>query len=118
MKLFDWIIILLAVLIAGFALFISLSGEEGAYVIIETPSAEYRYSLEKDRDIAVEGELGEFLLRIEDGRLRALESACPAQICVHREWISRAGDSIICVPNRIVARIVAEDEEAVDAVIE
>jgi hypothetical protein len=41
----------------------------------------------------------------ESGRVRVTESTCPDKICVRTGWISRPGQSIVCLPNRVVVRI-------------
>ena len=45
----------------------------------------------------------------EDGRARVLASSCPDQICVNHLAISRDGESIICLPNKVVIAIEAGD---------
>lgn len=46
-------------------------------------------------------------------------SDCPTQDCVHTGTISRSGQSIVCLPGRIVIQLIggAADENAVDVVI-
>ena len=41
-----------------------------------------------------------------DGSLAVAESDCPGQDCVHSGAISRAGQSIVCLPARIVVELV------------
>ena len=33
-------------------------------------------------------------------------AACPDQVCVHSGFINKAGQSIVCVPNRITLRLI------------
>lgn len=40
-----------------------------------------------------------------DGRIRVTESDCPNQDCVHTGAISRAGQSIVCLPGRIAVTL-------------
>lgn len=42
---------------------------------------------------------------LETGRVRVIESTCPDKVCVRSGWISRSGQAIVCLPNRIVVRI-------------
>lgn len=53
---------------------------------------------------------------LEPGRVRIEESACPGQDCVHTGWISRAGQQIICLPNRLVISLSGGAEPDFDAV--
>ena len=41
-----------------------------------------------------------------DGSLAVAESDCPGQDCVHSGAISRAGQSIVCLPARIVIELI------------
>ncbi|MCG2711318.1 MAG: NusG domain II-containing protein [Candidatus Omnitrophica bacterium] len=57
-------------------------------------------------------------IRVEtkDGKVRIIESDCPGQICVHSGWIQYAGQSIVCVPNKIFIEIqAAAGKQAVDS---
>ena len=42
---------------------------------------------------------------LETGKVRVVESTCPDKVCVRTGWISRPGQAIVCLPNRIVVRI-------------
>lgn len=64
-----------------------------------------RLTLEKDHKLSVTGRLGETVIEVKDGRVRVLESPGPQQICVNRGWISRPGEAIICLPNRVIIEI-------------
>ena len=50
-------------------------------------------------------------IRLESGRVCIGESACPSQDCVHTGWISRAGEQIICLPNRLVISLTGGQQE-------
>ncbi len=47
-------------------------------------------------------------LTAADGALSVTESDCPNQDCVRSGAISRAGQSIVCLPARIVAELTGE----------
>ena len=50
-------------------------------------------------------------IRLEPGRVCIGESACPSQDCVHTGWISRAGEQIIFLPNRLVISLTGGQQE-------
>jgi hypothetical protein len=62
----------------------------------------------------VEGRVGPSTIEIDGTRLRVLDAHCTEQICVRQGWISRPGQSIICMPGEIMIRI--EGTTAMDAV--
>ena len=55
----------------------------------------------------------------EDGGLHVSEADCPTQDCVHTGAISRSGQSIVCLPARIIIQLTggAADSNDVDIVI-
>ncbi len=62
-------------------------------------------SLNQDRIISISDKNVEMAIKIEKGRVRVLESDCPKNICVHMNWISDVGQTIVCVPNKILIEI-------------
>jgi hypothetical protein len=59
-----------------------------------------------DGTIPVEGPLGTTIVEVSQGRVRVLSSPCPEHICMNTGWISKTGQLIVCMPNRIVVRLV------------
>ena len=55
-------------------------------------------------------------LTIKDGKAKMIHADCPDQLCVNQKAISKDGESIICLPNKVVITIVGGDESEVDAV--
>lgn len=55
-------------------------------------------------------------IRISGGEVCVWESGCPSQDCVHSGTISRSGESIICLPNRLVIQLTGGGEQ-IDAAL-
>lgn len=55
-------------------------------------------------------------LVIKDGKADMVWADCPDKLCVNQRAISRGGESIICLPNKVVISIVGGEEQEVDAV--
>lgn len=54
---------------------------------------------------------GSNILAIEDGEAYIREANCPGyQDCVERGRISAVGETIVCLPNKVVVEIVGEGE--------
>ncbi len=108
----DWIFILsllLVVSLAGVALFF-LRGE-GDTVIV-TVEGEIYGTYPLDRDITVEIRTGyeeRNVLVIREGKARVEEATCPDGICAAHKPISREGESIVCLPHRVVITVHAEN---------
>jgi hypothetical protein len=72
-------------------------------------------ALNTDQTIQVKGPLGISVIEVRNGKIRMAASPCPHQICVRMGQISKAHSSIVCVPNRIVIQIPADDD-SLDAI--
>ncbi len=116
MKRNDWLLIGIVLFVAA-GLFLAqfLQGSpEGAYVVVSIDGKEAgRYSLAKDQQIGLE--TGNTLL-IEEGSVKMKEADCPDQYCVKQSAISRSGESIICLPHRVVVEIETDEGEALDGI--
>ncbi len=49
-------------------------------------------------------------VRIKDGKVSVTEASCKNQVCVKHAAISAAGESIVCLPNRLVVSIEGSGE--------
>lgn len=56
-------------------------------------------------------------LSLTDTAVWMEESDCPSQDCVHTGHISRAGQSIVCLPARVSVQLTGESDGGVDAVL-
>jgi len=59
--------------------------------------------------------LGTNMVRIEPDGVYMENANCPDKLCVHQGKINRAGESIICLPNKIIVEITGKKSD-VDAV--
>ena len=48
---------------------------------------------------------GENVVEISGGTVSVTEASCKNQVCVRHGAISKTGESIVCLPNRLVVRI-------------
>ncbi|MCM1134515.1 MAG: NusG domain II-containing protein [Clostridium sp.] len=56
------------------------------------------------------------LLLIDGGKVSVSDADCPDQLCVKQRSISNNGESIICLPHKLVLQIESEKEGELDAV--
>ena len=84
-------------------LFLQLGREEGAEVIVRVDGQEQgRYSLSTEGVYELNG--GTNVLRIEDG-----EANCPDKYCIHQGSVSRTGETITCLPNKLTVTVSGGD---------
>ena len=120
MKKADIILIAVTVAIAGVLLVFlyGVNNSTGAYVQIEIDGV-ITETLPLDTDTVFEiitEDGGVNLLVIENGNAKVTEANCPDGICKNHAQIHRNGESIICLPHRVVITVVNEaDTNGVDA---
>lgn len=114
MKKNDWILIILVAAVAGIFLAVLLLRPEQAVhrVEISVDGELYgRYDLKEDQEISINKTNK---VQISEGTAKMTWAKCPDQICVHHKEISRDGESIICLPNKIVVSIIVGDAKTED----
>ena len=109
MKKQDFILILLilvsaAAVFAGYRLWNRGAGEE--VVVYEGEKELVRFSLEENIEYLILSDNGGTnLLVIRDGRADVTEASCPDQICVHQAPVNTKGETIVCMPHKIIVTI-------------
>lgn len=113
-------ILIAAVLIAalGIWLGVELSKEEGAFAVVVVDGVETaKYPLDRDAEIRLESENGGYnILVIKDGVADVAEASCPDKICVNQHSIDKTGETITCLPNKTVIKIIGAGEAEIDFV--
>lgn len=72
----------------------------------------YIYPLQKEeKDIFVDTVLGGVNVKLKDNMVRVTSSNSPKKINVKRGWISSPGEVIIGIPDRLLIKIVGQEEE-------
>ncbi|NOY77402.1 MAG: NusG domain II-containing protein [Calditrichaeota bacterium] len=115
----DWVIIGALLVVAGAGFLLNLQGnfKKGTSVVIEYRNHPiYRLPLNKDQSLSVPGDSGGLVLQIRKGKVWVSQSHCPHKICMRMGKISRPGQIIVCVPNRIVIRITGPNQPTFDVI--
>jgi hypothetical protein len=111
--------ILTAMILIGFFVCIFLiqsSTNEGQIVTIFVDNQEqYRFRIFEDRTIAIHGAIGDTVVKVESGKVWVESASCPHQICKNMGKISKAGEVIVCIPNRLLIRIEGNSHHAIDS---
>lgn len=90
---------------------------EGSVVLIELKEMPvYKGSLAEDRKVTIKGAYGDVRVQIKAGKVAVVYADCPNKVCVRTGWRSLSGESIICVPNHIIVRILGEETHGVRGV--
>lgn len=122
MKKADFAVIAAVVLLA--AVFFGVNARNGsravagdAKVIVMSEGKLYgQYRLDTDQTIKLSTEGHYNQIRIEDGKVWMEEADCHDQICVDTREAVRPGESIVCLPNRVIVRVEGSGEQEVDSI--
>ncbi|MER3523474.1 MAG: hypothetical protein C4326_05240 [Ignavibacteria bacterium] len=86
-----------------------LLASQGFTVVVELRNvAVYKGNLNEERQVTVRGGFGDVRISIHNGCVAVVHAECPNKVCVRTGWRNLAGESIICVPNRLVIRILGD----------
>ena len=117
MKKRDIILIGSVLLIAALSLLaVFLTQEAGAWVSVKVNGVEIaKYSLSVDGEYPLNG--GTNILKIQNGEAFLEDANCPDKLCVNQGKISKSGQTITCLPNKLTVTIYGEsDGDGVDLV--
>lgn len=90
-------------------LVVELTRQEGAYVLVRVDGQETgKYELSKDATYELNG--GTNILRIENGVAYLTDADCPDKLCVHQGKISKTGQVITCLPNKLTVTVYGAEE--------
>ncbi len=85
-------------------------------VIIQERTEIGRYSLLQNETITVtDSEGGYNLIMINEGTVQVTDADCPDKLCVKQRAINCHGESIICLPHKLVIQISSGKESGIDA---
>ena len=92
-------------------------GTEGAGVQVVKDGEVYaEYPLDEDRKVQIDYGRSEGLnvLVIENGKASVTEADCPDKLCVKQRFICKDGESIVCLPHKLVITVVGGEEAEYD----
>ncbi len=96
-------------LLVAFLLFLVLQpkdGAKGGQIQITVDGVLYgTYSLFEEREIRVEQERGVNLIYVRDGAAWMAQADCPDGYCIGQGKIREKGQSIVCLPHRLVVEV-------------
>ena len=93
--------------------------KDGDVVLIKVDGeVKHQLELNKDTELMVSGyNGGENQVVIKDGAVYMSDADCPDKLCVNMGRISKAGETIVCLPHRVVVEI-SGGESSIDSVVQ
>lgn len=115
----DIIVILLILFLSLFMAFFAKklkSNEDGSYLRIELNGKEYgRYPLNKDKTFKIKIDEDEYnVIEIKNKEVRMKEANCRDLLCTHMPSIKKVGETIVCLPHRLILEIISSDDKKND----
>lgn len=103
---------------AGIRFYQEANTKNGVAVVL-VDGVEYgRYPLHVDLTEKILLRDGSYnLLEIKEGKADITEASCPDGICVKHRAVSRKGESIVCLPNKLVVEIENGEEAEIDFIV-
>lgn len=106
-------VLLLAVLAFGWSS--SKKQEEGGMAVVYVDTEEkVSYPLDEEGEYVIETEHGKNVLVIKDGTADITEADCPDKLCEKQRKISKNGETIVCLPHKVVVEIRSSEEAELD----
>ena len=101
------VIVAIFVLIIAIVIALFFASGQPRYVVIYVDGSEYaRYILDDTtKEIDIETEYGYNSVKISDGSVCVTEASCQDKLDIKAGSIYRNGQSIVCLPNRVVVSI-------------
>ena len=120
----DWLrnhrndaLLIAALLVLGgaVALYLNLTREAGGLAVVQV-DGEVLMELPLDKDARIVLGTGEHTntLVIVDGTAQVVEAGCPDQVCVRQGVVRYEGESIVCLPHKLVVTIQGGESNGVD----
>lgn len=105
-------IIIVSVLFFGIliGIFVLFTQQEGDWVQIRVDGEVVKeYKLTEEIDEVINGYNGTNHIVIREGKARIIDATCPDGLCTKMKQIDKSGQSIICLPNKLVVEIGSDE---------
>ena len=112
------IISLLFIGIIALVIWHFLYSDDGKYVTIEQRNeliGTYPLNVDKEIEIEHRGKVVNKII-IKDGYCYMEEAECPDHLCIKQGKVNKSGQTIVCLPNRVVVTVVDSDSSDYDSV--
>lgn len=114
------ILLITGVLVLALAVFAwnsFIKGKDGGRAVVYIDGEiSAQYDLNVDGEYIIETERGKNRLLIEDGKADMTEADCPDGLCVKQKSIQKTGETIVCLPHRVVVEIESGQESEFDGI--
>ena len=104
------IITMIAISVSSWLIIDALKTEGGYVVVVIDGKESARYSLDVNNEITINNGDNYNILKIEDGVAKIIDASCPDKYCMTQPQISYNNETLTCLPNRVVVKVVSKSE--------
>lgn len=114
----DRFLIVLLLILGAISLFlVSLIQTQGEAVqIFQNNVLKYQFNLNEEKKLVIENKSGFIQIFINNKKVWVNDSSCPTKICKKMGKISKTGQTIVCVPNKVFIQIIGKTEKYIDVI--
>lgn len=115
MNKYDYLLVFVLIVFSLYLIFSNKSNGEMAAVYYENKEI-LRVSLSKNAKYKIKGYNGEVVIEVKNNSIGVVKETSPKNICSKMGFISKGYQSLVCLPNKIIIKIVEDNE--VDLILE
>lgn len=117
LRMWDILFALAVIAAAAAAYFFMRADESGTGIAVVTANGEIAAEIPLDRDGVYPLSFADMELTVRDGGICVSKSDCPDKLCEKTGYIHGGSGSIVCLPNRVSVRIVSDEPDDIDVVL-
>ena len=105
------LILILLLLISLSLIIINKTKKEGTTAIVYYENKEIlKIDMNLDKEYTVQGLLGDVIIEVKENKIRVKKENSPNHICSKEGYISDSTKPLICLPNKVVIKIVQSSD--------
>ena len=105
------LILILLLLISLSLIIINKTKKEGITAIVYYENKEIlKIDMNLDKEYTVQGLLGDVIIEVKENKIRVKKENSPNHICSKEGYISDSTKPLICLPNKVVIKIVQSSD--------
>lgn len=115
-KKIDFIFLAIIIIVAlNIFIFYKINLKDGnTLIVIYDNKTIYSHPLNEDIEKIITTPLGSNKLSVKDGKAKIIEANCPDKLCVNQKSISKVGENIICLPHKLIVKIINKNTNSSD----
>jgi len=108
----DFKLIIVIILIVGILFLFRFINKKQATTALVYHGSEVilKIDLNINGEYIVDGDNGDVTIKVLDKKIKVLQENSPYHLCSKQGYISNSGESIICLPNRIIIELPKNDD--------